>query len=227
MSAMLIVALCLGASPTQGSSANRAAISGEATNCPLTGIALQNAIHDALRHWARPTDKAAAQAAREFLDLYGSLQRDTQISRRTREELQAKLRYRLTKLSAQIRIGNAKSKPGAAAADLASVKVPAAQTGNLAQIGVGPAMGGRGGVGAGIQGFQGPQGSPSAGVADDNGQALVDLIQKTIAPNSWDVNGGPGSIYYWNPGRALVISQTGEVHGTIGGVLGQMQKLGH
>jgi hypothetical protein len=78
-----------------------------------------------------------------------------------------------------------------------------------------------------MQGVQGPQGSPSAYATADNGQALVDLIQKTIAPDSWDVNGGAGSIYYWCPGRAMVISQTDDVHGTIGGVLGQMQKLGH
>lgn len=42
-------------------------------------------------------------------------------------------------------------------------------------------------------------------IQNDAGPELVELIQKTISPAHWNVNGGPGSIYYWRPGRALVI----------------------
>ncbi len=59
--------------------------------------------------------------------------------------------------------------------------------------------------------------------ADDHGPELVELIQTVIAPQSWDINGGPGAIYYYRPLRALVIRQTDEVHGQIGDVLGQMR----
>ena len=70
-------------------------------------------------------------------------------------------------------------------------------------------------------------GGPGQSGAPDNGQELVDLIQRVIAPSSWEVNGGPGSIYYWRPFQALVIRQTGEVHEQIGGTLEQLQKAEH
>lgn len=46
---------------------------------------------------------------------------------------------------------------------------------------------------------------------NDNGRALVELIQRTIAPQSWDVNGGLGSIVYFRPMRVLVVRQRSEV----------------
>ena len=60
----------------------------------------------------------------------------------------------------------------------------------------------------------------------DYGQELVELIQTVIRPETWDVNGGPGTIYYWYPGRALVIRQMGEVHEEIGGALDQLRRAG-
>jgi hypothetical protein len=53
----------------------------------------------------------------------------------------------------------------------------------------------------------------------DNGQALVDLIQRTIHPDFWDVNGGPGTILYYRPLRCLVVRATDEVHGNVGGAV--------
>jgi hypothetical protein len=57
----------------------------------------------------------------------------------------------------------------------------------------------------------------------DDGRQLVELIQQTIAPSSWDVNGGPGTVMYYPPLRVLVIRQTGETHGVIGDVLGGLR----
>jgi hypothetical protein len=79
------------------------------------------------------------------------------------------------------------------------------------------------------RGGAGGQPAPGAGGqgqfnALDNGQELVDLIQSVIAPSSWDINGGPGSIYYWRPFHALVVRQTGEVHEEIGGTLQQLER---
>jgi hypothetical protein len=53
---------------------------------------------------------------------------------------------------------------------------------------------------------------------------LVDLIQNTIAPESWQREGGPGTIYIYRPLNALVIRQTGEVHHQIGGLLGALRR---
>ena len=57
-----------------------------------------------------------------------------------------------------------------------------------------------------------------------NAAALIDLIQSTVAPNSWDIRGGQGSIVYFSPGGGLVVRQTGEAHQVIGGGLEQMRK---
>ncbi|MCA9249105.1 MAG: hypothetical protein KDA42_18410, partial [Planctomycetales bacterium] len=65
------------------------------------------------------------------------------------------------------------------------------------------------------------------GAPADDGEDLVELIQTVIAPDSWDVNGGPGSIFYWPNLRVLVIRQTDEVHDNIGGALGQLRQAGN
>lgn len=53
------------------------------------------------------------------------------------------------------------------------------------------------------------------------GQQLVNLIQSVIAPESWEVNGGRGSITYWDAWHVLVVRQTGDVHAQVGGLLNQ------
>lgn len=53
---------------------------------------------------------------------------------------------------------------------------------------------------------------------------LIDLIQSTIAPDSWETSGGRGSIRYFGPAKALVIRQTGEVHRHIGDMLQQLRR---
>lgn len=54
----------------------------------------------------------------------------------------------------------------------------------------------------------------------DYGPLLVELIRRTISPEFWDVHGGPGVIIYYQPGQALVIRATPEIHERIGGALG-------
>lgn len=59
-----------------------------------------------------------------------------------------------------------------------------------------------------------------------NAQALIELIERTIDPDFWDVNGGPGTIVYYPNLQCLVIRATSEVHGKIGGVLGGAREAG-
>lgn len=69
------------------------------------------------------------------------------------------------------------------------------------------------------------RGISMAGPADTaQARRLIDLIQTTIAPETWDVNGGKGSIRYYSPLQVLVVRQTGEVHHQFGGVLGQLRR---
>jgi hypothetical protein len=63
-------------------------------------------------------------------------------------------------------------------------------------------------------------------VPPDWGPDLVDLIERTINPAFWDVAGGPGSIYYYQPLHCLVIRATSEVHAQIGGVVGDLRAAG-
>ncbi|MBA61026.1 MAG: hypothetical protein CMJ76_01555 [Planctomycetaceae bacterium] len=58
--------------------------------------------------------------------------------------------------------------------------------------------------------------APRAGAGmPDYGPHLVALIQRTIAPEFWDINGGPGVIVYYPPLRLLVVRATSQVHGRI------------
>jgi hypothetical protein len=57
----------------------------------------------------------------------------------------------------------------------------------------------------------------------DYGPELVELIQRTISPEVWDINGGNSSIVYFAPLRVLVVNAPGTVHGQVGGVLGQLR----
>lgn len=45
--------------------------------------------------------------------------------------------------------------------------------------------------------------------------SIIDMIQ-TIDPQSWQVNGGPGSVFFNYPTMSLVIKNSAEVHGMIG-----------
>ena len=66
--------------------------------------------------------------------------------------------------------------------------------------------------------------SPRAGAnMPDYGPHLVALIQRTIAPEFWNVNGGPGVIVYYPPLRVLVVRATSQVHGQIRDLNGNLR----
>jgi hypothetical protein len=63
------------------------------------------------------------------------------------------------------------------------------------------------------------------GAAFDYGPALVDLIQRTIVPEFWDVNGGPGTIVYYRPLMCLVVRATSDVHHRLGGTIDALGRV--
>ena len=182
---------------------------------------LRTAVHEALRHWVHPADSVADRAAREFLALYQEVLHHPQLARQSKQELLLTLRSRLRSQLRQILARNARSQPFAADAPQ-SITVPEGAKLPLAQIAA-PGMGGQ----------RGAWGNPAAAQANnanglliDAGQDMVELIQKTISPSSWDVNGGPGSIMYWRPGNCLVVRQTQEIHEAMGGLIDQLGRAG-
>lgn len=84
-------------------------------------------------------------------------------------------------------------------------------------------LGGNGQGGAGQFNGGGGAGQGAGGRLPDFGPDLADLIQQVIDPDFWDVNGGPGTIVYFQPLKALVISATAEVHENLADVLGQLR----
>jgi hypothetical protein len=222
---MIMVALALvGVVPLDGSASpdsGPAATAAEPFVPPRSGGELREAAHKALARWARPNDKQADLAAREFLALYDELGRDGKLAPLERAQLRNKVRGRLQDLAQQIQKRVAIERRLARQTGAAPKSVDAATdgtTGVLAQWG---------GFGAAGLGGPGVGGAGNPGTAnDDYGQQLVDLIQQTIAPASWDINGGPGSMYYWRPGRALVVRQTSEVHDQLGDLLDQLGRAG-
>jgi hypothetical protein len=180
-----------------------------------SGRKLADAVHAALQRWAHANGKNAGAAAQDFLVLYRELRADKRLAVEERDELRGLVRGRLLRLSKMIAAAarhapSAQQQPGA----VAKVGQPAAV---LAQVA--PAGGGGGAAMPGPGGAGGPD--------DDYGPSLVELIQTTIAPDTWDVNGGLGSIYYWRNQHALVIRATDDVHGFIGELMEQMDAAGH
>ncbi|NOX53798.1 MAG: hypothetical protein GXP27_05055 [Planctomycetes bacterium] len=67
---------------------------------------------------------------------------------------------------------------------------------------------------------RGRQSERLRGPADEaRARQLIELIESTIAPESWQSSGGPGSIRYFSLLQALVVRQTGPVHRQIGDLL--------
>ncbi len=62
-------------------------------------------------------------------------------------------------------------------------------------------------------------------VASQDFDSLIDLITVTIAPQTWDNVGGPGTISAFGLKSALVISQTADVHEAIAGLLEVLRSL--
>ena len=225
MSALLIAVLALTAPPSEGTEV--LAVTPPAATPPVavpaekprtvsrSGSELRDAVRDALPRWARPTDAEADRAACEFLMLYQELNRDDQLSAAQREYFITKVRSRLLRLCEQIAKRVAIEKRLAKAKDAEAAGTPEGKSDSMSQGVVPPAPQEAAGMFGG-----------GAMQVPVHGQVLVDLIQTTVAPNTWDINGGPGSIYYWYPGRAIVVRQMGEVHGQITDLLEQMGRMG-
>ena len=209
----IILAAILAISATPYDATQKATAPTVQTAAPVaarSGRELSEAAHAALRHWAKATDQEADAAARELLGIYREIQQDTRMARSQRESLRMTVRARLDQLCTQIgkRIVKDKAVDKANPA-VKSVAVDKNKPGNvvLAQVGLHPGGG---------------AGGPNAN--DDNGQALIDLIQTVICPKCWDVNGGNCTISYWQQQHAIVVRATGDVHGEISDAIEQLNR---
>jgi general secretion pathway protein D len=70
-----------------------------------------------------------------------------------------------------------------------------------------------------------PFGPPSVGGGQPTFGPLIDLIQSTVAAETWDTVGGQGAIRPFDTNLSLVVSQTQEVHDQIADLLEQLRRL--
>jgi hypothetical protein len=50
-----------------------------------------------------------------------------------------------------------------------------------------------------------------------NAQRIIDMIQMSVEPGQWNINGGPGSITFHEPSQSLVVRASAEMHYMLGG----------
>lgn len=55
------------------------------------------------------------------------------------------------------------------------------------------------------------------GLMLQNVQMLINLIQSAVEPTIWNVNGGPGSITFFEPSMSLIVRAPAEMHYMLGG----------
>lgn len=217
------------ADETRSSSANRQvrspdsrAISPQpATNEPVSLLELQREIRQTLRAEAQATTLADRTAAiYELCALHREIVADSRFrSLESLQEMRREVASRLVKVQADLKRKIYREK---------SDKRPIDPRDELLRSIsdhwslIGAVQGGPAELLASQRWFMGDVASGAArggqGVPD-NGQGLVDLIQATIHPGFWDVQGGPGTIIYYSPLRCLVVRATDEVHGDVGGLV--------
>ncbi|MBI1901464.1 MAG: hypothetical protein HYS13_10185 [Planctomycetia bacterium] len=193
---------------------------------PIVGKELKSVVKDALKQSYVRDEKGEASYAlpiKGLCDAHDLLSADSSLSATEREELRIQVRSRLIALGDKVAERHykdlakrereeAKAKRRKAAADDTAKNDPA-----------------KGGAAShddakGATGASAPAGARGGNAEEDNGEALVELIRTTVAPETWDVAGGPGTIVYYRQWKALVVRQTAQVHWLIGGLRKQLEK---
>ena len=233
MFAVLLVAECRSArfsfaagefvSPGESSSQSDVAVAPVEFK-PRKPAELRKAVSDAMR--AESSTKAPPdheKTVRQLMLVYLELEQDQNLTHDERLELHTEVRSRLQSIETSLRAklaNNDRTAKGTAAAKSnspASVDGAAMNVAVLAQqvAGAGAAIANPPVANPGVIGrLQSP----------DYGQDLVDLIHNVIAPRTWDVNGGPGSVVYFRNFRVLVVRAPSEVQTQVGDMLGQLRK---
>ena len=184
----------------------------------------RRAVHDALRQQATTSGAEQEAAVHELLALYREVHASTQFSEPAQRQLTSLVHNRLQ------RIQRALQKDAEEPAGPDKPSVPPAQRALLAQI-------------PGIRAAQNPPAAPAAGnlpgqrnapnqaggagdfnaATARNAQNLIELIETTIAPKSWQSAGGLGTIMYFAPSQVLVVRQTDGIHTQVGGAIQRLR----
>ncbi len=217
---LLLMTMALAVQPIDGTSSNspnppaaRAQASTQAPAALRTPQQLREAVRAALKTAATSEGAARVEAARQLALLFDELQHDTQMVKDDRINLAGVIRSRLQKMDAEAKAAIARQQRNDPA-HVAAADRPAGADGVLGQQLLPP--GGKGAAGA--------NGGNNSNKQADYGQQLIDVIQGTIAPGSWDVNGGNGSIKFFPGLNVMVIRNTAENQEDLVDVLNALRK---
>ena len=230
MTSLILASLIIAVPPADAShSSSAVAIVSERFVTPRTHEQWVSEVADALRNQAQAADDEQPRAFVRLVSLYQQVVKDDELHHTDRNRLRQKLRKRLIRIGGElpadlrhrqnrIEVVRSRAKIDDRPDKLEMIKEDEAILAQwhdvLGQVGGGFAPGGAGGAG-------GPAG------AFDHGEELVELIQRVITPDTWDVNGGPSSIVYFRGLKVLVISATSEVHEKIGGLADGLRRAGN
>lgn len=175
-----------------------------------SGKQLRDDVHQTLRAAAVQSGAERDAAIRRLTAIYVELSRDTQLPMDERLTLGRTIRNRLVKVKDQLtRAARASSTATGFKSAQAASSQPAAATASTAGASASQAT----------TSAAASSGGHFGGAADDAGAELVDLIERTIAPDTWDTVGGEGTIRYYSTWHALVVRQTDEAHDLVRGVV--------
>ncbi len=135
-----------------------------------------------------------------LLELFQRVEQTERLAEREQERLLASLRRRLVSAAEQ---AHRRAKRPSRTAKSVSLREEQAVLAQQQPLGAQPAP-------------AAANGPPPNGANLSAGDELARLIVTTIAPESWDVNGGNGSIYYYDQWQCLVVRQTDDIHNRLG-----------
>lgn len=200
-----------------------------ATAEELSPAALRQEIHAALRAESTTSGAQRDDAIRRLTELYGIVESHEKLTDTSRRQLMTQVRARLKRVEAMLANSLAQS-PDPQAQQADASKTPPRPQAILAQVqGIPPAGGAPAGAprqntpAGTAAGAGGAGASPFAARTVANANQLIELIQNTIAPKSWDVRGGAGTIRYFAPAQVLVIRQNGGIHDEVSNAISQMR----
>ena len=184
-----------------------------------------------LKKWARVRDMgedACRQAAREYIGTILAMAKDDKMDVNSKRILDDQIKTRLRSLKATIgaynkqrrmaRLAAEKEAKKAAGIPIRPQSIKPRQNNNQNNDGILAQQG----EFANILGE-----NAKTSNYEKEGEELVELIQKTVCIDTWEINGGNGTIYYYGPMKAMVVNQTAEVHEEISAVLEQLRRAGN
>lgn len=230
-----LIALVLSAAPADGAAESKKPEPAKA-EAQRGYHEISKDMHEIMKREALAKSKPErVEALIELCDLYREVAGDTRLEiSESLKEYKGVIRARLNRSKNDIKAHLAREKkkapknkkPAEVQSEVLAEQAQTASQSLADQLSLASStLGGPGQVFAAGAASQSQAGAFGGGMRDYS-QDLIDLIERTIAPASWETNGGNGAIVYYPGLMALVVSATTEVHGEVNTVLENLREAG-